>query len=145
MIFDAEHFFDGYNSDSSYALKALHAAVSGGAYCLCLCDTNGGTLPQEIHDITKKVCSEFGDIIIGIHAIMTLRHGNSRILLVFQAGASQVQGTFLGFGERCGNANLSSIIPNLQIKLGYSCIPRKAFGGLPPRLKISETAKCYPA
>jgi len=141
VIFDAEHFFDGYNSDSSYALKALNAAVSGGAYCLCLCDTNGGTLPQEIHNITKKVCSEFGDIIIGIHAHNDSDMATAASVLAVQAGASQVQGTFLGFGERCGNANLSSIIPNLQIKLGYSCIPEEKLSELTSSaLKISETA-----
>lgn len=141
VIFDAEHFYDGYKSDSGYALEALDAAVCGGAYCLCLCDTNGGTLPQEIYDITKKVCSQFDDIDIGIHAHNDSDMAAASSVLAVQAGASQVQGTFLGFGERCGNANLSSIIPNLQIRLGYSCIPEEKLAELTScAFRISETA-----
>ncbi|HZJ78488.1 MAG TPA: citramalate synthase [Clostridia bacterium] len=141
VVFDAEHFFDGYISDPSYVIESLKAAAKAGADCLCLCDTNGGTLPNKIFEITKEVCNAFPNINIGIHAHNDSDTAVASSLLAVQAGAQQVQGTFLGFGERCGNANLSSIIPNLQLKLGYSCIPDDNMSGLTSAaLKISETA-----
>jgi len=122
VIFDAEHFFDGYKSNPEYAVQALHAAIKGGADCLVLCDTNGGCFPMEIYDITKKICETF-DVPVGIHCHNDTGMAVANSIMAVQAGAVHVQGTFNGFGERCGNANLCTIIPNLQLKLGIQCIP----------------------
>ena len=125
VIFDAEHFFDGYKSNPEYSLKTLESAVKSGASVLALCDTNGGTFPNEIKDIVELVVSKFPDTIVGIHAHddtgMAVANSVSAVL----AGSKHVQGTYLGFGERCGNANLSTIIANLQVKAGYNCIPEE--------------------
>lgn len=121
VFFDAEHFFDGYKANPEYAIKALEAAVSGGADCLVLCDTNGGSLPVEISEITKKVLERF-KIPAGIHAHNDSDCAVANSITAIQAGATHVQGTINGFGERCGNANLISIIPNLKLKLMYDCI-----------------------
>ncbi len=123
VIFDAEHFFDGYKTDSAYALSALKSAHDAGAYCLCLCDTNGGIFPDEAYEITKKVTDTFPDIIVAIHCHNDGGLAVADSIEAVKAGARQIQGTFLGFGERCGNANLSTIICNLQLKRGYECIP----------------------
>ncbi|MDK2810517.1 MAG: 2-isopropylmalate synthase [Petroclostridium sp.] len=122
IIFDAEHFFDGYKANSSYAFEALQAAVEGGADCLVLCDTNGGSFPLEIYEITKKVCETF-NVPIGIHCHNDTGMAVANSILAVQAGAVHIQGTFNGFGERCGNANLCTIIPDLQLKMGIECIP----------------------
>ncbi|MBC3795714.1 citramalate synthase [Acetobacterium tundrae] len=121
VTFDAEHFFDGYKNDPVYAIESLLAAQAGGADCLALCDTNGGTLPVEIQEIVTDVRKKL-DIPLGIHCHNDSGVAVANSLMAVQAGARQVQGTFLGYGERCGNANLSSIIPNLQLKLGYNCL-----------------------
>lgn len=123
VIFDAEHFFDGYKTDPAYAMQALSAAFEAGAYCLCLCDTNGGIFPDEAYEITKKVTDTFPDTVVAIHC-----HNDGGLAVAdsveaVKAGARQVQGTFLGFGERCGNTNLVTVICNLQLKRGYECIP----------------------
>ncbi|MBN1501212.1 MAG: citramalate synthase [Spirochaetes bacterium] len=123
VIFDAEHFFDGYKNNPEYALKTLEAALEGGADSLCLCDTNGGSFPDDVFNTTKLVCNKFSGSIIGIHAHDDGGMAVANSILAVSAGAKQVQGTFIGFGERCGNANLSAIIPNLQLKRGYNCIP----------------------
>ncbi|AFS78244.1 2-isopropylmalate synthase LeuA [Gottschalkia acidurici 9a] len=123
VTFDAEHFFDGYKSNPEYALSALNSAVKAGVDYLALCDTNGGTFPDEVYEITKKVCEAFPNVEIGIHAHNDSSMGVANSIMAVKAGATQVQGTFTGFGERCGNANLSAIIPNLQLKKGYQCIP----------------------
>lgn len=123
VIFDAEHFFDGYKRNPSYAMAALSAAVEGGADCLALCDTNGGCFPHEISEIVEKVCAAFPDMRVGIHCHNDMGCAAADSVEAVLAGAVQVQGTYLGFGERCGNASLSSIIPSLQLKLGYACIP----------------------
>ncbi|MEF9919142.1 MAG: citramalate synthase, partial [Eubacterium sp.] len=125
VTFDAEHFFDGYKLDPLYAIEVLKAAERGGADCLCLCDTNGGTLPLEIMESVKHVINEV-KIPVGIHCHNDSGFGVANSVIAVQAGARQVQGTFLGFGERCGNANLSAIIPNLQLKLGYDCLEKGA-------------------
>ncbi|MEG0378605.1 MAG: citramalate synthase, partial [Eubacterium sp.] len=125
VTFDAEHFFDGYKLDSAYAIEVLKAAERGGADCICLCDTNGGTLPLEIMEIMKHVAREIA-VHLGIHCHNDSGFGVANSVVAVQAGARQVQGTFLGFGERCGNANLSTIIPNLQLKLGYNCLSEEA-------------------
>ncbi len=133
VIFDAEHFFDGYRANPAYSLTALDAAARGGADVICLCDTNGGAYPTDIYEITKLVVARFPDVRIGIHCHNDIGCAVASSLLAVDAGAVQVQGTFVGFGERCGNADLSAIIPNLQIKRGYTCIE----GGLE---HLSETS-----
>jgi 2-isopropylmalate synthase len=122
VIFDAEHFYDGYKANAEYAMKALQAAAEGGADCLVLCDTNGGSFPSEIFEITKKVTESF-DVKIGVHAHNDSGMAVANSIMAVEAGASHVQGTYLGYGERCGNANLSTIIPNLQLKKGITCLP----------------------
>ena len=122
VVFDAEHFFDGYKANPDYALQTLEAAASAGADTLCLCDTNGGTFPSDIFVVTQKVASRF-NAQIGIHCHNDSEMAVANSMAAVQAGATQVQGTINGIGERCGNANLCSIIPNLQLKLGMECIP----------------------
>lgn len=122
VIFDAEHFFDGYKSDPSYAMATLQAAVEAGADWVVLCDTNGGSLPTEIAEITQRVVEEI-PVGIGIHCHNDGGMAVANSVMAVLKGASQVQGTFNGYGERCGNANLCTIIPNLSIKLGYHCLP----------------------
>ena len=121
VVFDAELFFDGYKDDPEYAIASLRAASEGGADSLCLCDTNGGTFPDEIYEITSKVVKEFKED-IGIHCHDDTGLAVANSIMAVKAGAVQVQGTINGYGERIGNANLTTIIPNLQLKSGYSCI-----------------------
>lgn len=132
VIFDAEHFFDGYKSNDKYAIKTLEAAVNGGADCLSLCDTNGGIFPLDIYEIVKNVIEKFPNVDIGIHCHNDGGMAVANSILAVQAGAVCVQGTYLGFGERCGNANLSTIIANLQLKKQYSCIPTNQIQNLTP-------------
>ena len=115
VIFDAEHFFDGYKDDSDFAIKMLAAAVEGGASVLALCDTNGGSLPHEINKIVADIHRLF-KVDIGIHAHNDSELGVANSLAAVEAGAVHVQGTINGVGERCGNANLCSIIPNIVLK-----------------------------
>lgn len=122
VIFDAEHFFDGYKDDPEFAMEALKAAVRGGADVLALCDTNGGCFPNEIYDITKAVAEAFPGK-AGIHAHNDKGMAVANSVMAVEAGAVHVQGTYLGFGERTGNANLSTIIPNLQLSKKIACIP----------------------
>lgn len=129
VVFDAEHFFDGYKSNPEYAMKTLDSAVQAGADCLCLCDTNGGTFPDEIFEITKKVADRF-DVVVGIHAHNDCGMAVANTVMAVKAGATHVQGTMTGFGERCGNTNLSTVIPDLQLKLDYKCIPDENMGKL---------------
>ncbi len=121
VVFDGEHFFDGYKSNKEYTVKCLEAAEKAGADCLALCDTNGGCFPNEVYDIIKEVKKKI-NIPIGIHCHNDCGMAVANSIMAVEAGAEHVQGTFLGFGERCGNANLSTIIPNLQIKLNKLCI-----------------------
>ena len=121
VFFDAEHFFDGFKDDPDYAIRVLEHAVSGGADCVILCDTNGGTLPFELHDIIEAV-KERIKVPFGIHAHNDSELAVANTLLAVKCGCSQVQGTINGYGERCGNANLCSVIPNLKIKMGISCL-----------------------
>jgi len=123
VIFDAEHFFDGYKDDNEFAIKMIKAAESAGAETIVLCDTNGGSLPTEIHNITSDVISKLNSP-IGIHAHNDSELAVSNSITAVEAGAVHVQGTINGFGERCGNANLCSIIPNLEIKLNKSFNPK---------------------
>ena len=103
VIFDAEHFFDGYKSNSDYAIKTLKTATKAGAISVVLCDTNGGCLPSEISDITKNVCKEI-DTVVGIHCHNDSGVAVANSIVAVEAGATHIQGTFGGFGERCGNA-----------------------------------------
>lgn len=121
VIFDAEHFFDGYKENPEYALESLKEAKLAGASTLVLCDTNGGTLPDEIMKITTEVVTEIGNV-IGIHCHDDIGMAVANSIMAVQSGATHVQGTFIGMGERCGNANLSSIIPTLKLKLNIDVI-----------------------
>ncbi|HWP90854.1 MAG TPA: citramalate synthase [Thermodesulfobacteriota bacterium] len=122
VFFDAEHFFDGYKKNPEYALAALKAALDGGADTLVLCDTNGGTLPWEVESTVREVNLKLGNPSLGIHTHNDGELGVANTLYAVLGGASQVQGTMNGYGERCGNANLCSIIPNLKLKLGINSI-----------------------
>ena len=122
IIYDAEHFFDGYKADPRYAFSTLEAALEGGATTLVLCDTNGGTLPSEIGAIVAAVRAQFATVALGIHTHNDTDTAVASALAAVEQGAVHVQGTINGVGERCGNANLCSIIPNLRLKLGKSCI-----------------------
>ncbi|MCD1259082.1 citramalate synthase [Paenibacillus athensensis] len=121
VIYDAEHFFDGYKNNAEYALQTIAKAEEAGADWIVLCDTNGGSLPGEITTIVEAVKQQI-QAPVGIHAHNDCELGVANSLAAVQAGARQVQGTINGYGERCGNANLSSIIPNLQLKLKYDVI-----------------------
>ena len=119
VFFDAEHFFDGYKDNPEYSIQCLKAAYQAGATRIILCDTNGGTLPSEIYEITKKIVSEFNeDKIIGIHTHNDTDTAVASSISAVEAGAYQVQGCINGYGERTGNANLVSVIANLSIKMG---------------------------
>lgn len=122
VIFDAEHFFDGYLANPAYAMQVLLAAQRGGADVLCLCDTNGGMQPLRLYEIVKEVCGRFPDARVGIHCHNDAGCAAANSLLAVEAGCAHVQGTFNGIGERCGNADLSVIIPDLQLKGGYGCV-----------------------
>ena len=122
VIYDAEHFFDGYKADPSYALETLHAAVRGGAETVVLCDTNGGTLPWDLERIIRDLKPALGHP-FGIHTHNDSECAVVNSLTAVREGAIQVQGTINGIGERCGNANLMTIMANLQLKMGYQCLP----------------------
>ncbi|MEA5573819.1 citramalate synthase [Calothrix sp. UHCC 0171] len=137
VIYDAEHWFDGYKNNPEYALKTLTVAAEAGAEWLVLCDTNGGTLPHEVTQIVQSVNSHLSglnrDLLLingekqplpqlGIHTHNDADTAVANAIAAVMAGATMVQGTINGYGERCGNANLCSLIPNLQLKLGFSCI-----------------------
>jgi 2-isopropylmalate synthase len=124
VIYDAEHFFDGYKSDKAYALKTLHAAERAGADTIVLCDTNGGTLTHEVTEIVRDVKQHLA-VPLGIHTHNDSEVAVANSLVAIQNGCVQVQGTINGYGERCGNANLCSIIPNLQLKMKYNCVEGK--------------------
>lgn len=118
VIYDAEHFFDGYRDNPEYALQALEAAAAAGADALVLCDTNGGRLPSEVAKIAAEVKARFPRTILGIHTHNDSELGVANTLAAVEVGAEMAQGTMNGFGERTGNANLCSIIPNLALKMG---------------------------
>ncbi len=122
VFVDAEHFFDAYKEDSSYALATLESAWNAGAEVLILCDTNGGSLPFEVYDITRVVVERFPDAPIGIHAHNDSGCATANSLAAVHAGAVHVQGTINGYGERTGNANLITIVPDLQLKMGISVV-----------------------
>ena len=130
VLFDAEHFFDGYKCNPEYAVKVIQEAEAAGADWVVLCDTNGGSLPSEITAIINAISGKVR-VPLGIHTHNDSELAVANALAAVQAGARQVQGTINGIGERCGNANLISIIPNLRIKLGLGCVT----GGQMRRLK----------
>jgi len=142
VFYDAEHFFDGYKDDAEFALATLAAAAKGGADVLVLCDTNGGTMPDEIAAITAAVQARFPGK-VGIHTHNDCGLGVANALAAIRAGAIQVQGTMNGYGERTGNCNLTSVIPCLQLKMGISAVADLS------RLRevsffVDELANCQP-
>lgn len=144
VIYDAEHFFDGYQADPSYALETLRAAMRGGAELLVLCETNGGQLPWQVESVTKAVVEATGHR-VGIHAHDDTGCGVANSLAAVRGGAVHVQGTINGYGERCGNANLSAIIPNLELKLGHETTARARLSKLTElSLFVSEVANLVP-
>ncbi|MFN3927817.1 MAG: citramalate synthase [Pseudanabaenaceae cyanobacterium] len=126
ILYDAEHWFDGYRANPDYALETLRTAVAAGAEWLVLCDTNGGMLPDEIAAVVETVKRELPTARIGIHPHNDSGVAVANAIAAVQAGAEMVQGTINGYGERCGNANLCTVIPNLQLKLHYACVPAEA-------------------
>jgi 2-isopropylmalate synthase len=140
VVFDAEHFFDGYKSNPEYALRTLMAAQGAGADWLVLCDTNGGSFPSEISTIVEKVSGTF-KAAIGIHTHNDCGMAVANSIMAVQSGAVHVQGTINGYGERCGNANLCTVIPNLQLKRKYYLIGDRSMGGLTTLSRyVSEAA-----
>jgi 2-isopropylmalate synthase len=126
VFYDAEHFFDAYRQNKEYALKTILAAQTAGASAICLCDTNGGTLTSEISRVTKEIRPHVLGI-LGIHCHNDADLAVANSLAALQAGATMVQGTVNGYGERCGNANLISIIANLKLKMGVVCVSEQSF------------------
>ncbi|MEO0835769.1 MAG: citramalate synthase [Cyanobacteria bacterium J06642_3] len=128
VIYDAEHWFDGYKNNPDYALQTLRTAISAGASWLVLCDTNGGTLPHEITEIVEAIYQAIPELHhpdypkLGIHTHNDAGTAVANAIAAVRAGATMVQGTINGYGERCGNADLCSLIPNLQLKLNYNCL-----------------------
>ena len=134
VLVDMEHFFDGYKANPEFSLRALEAAVVKGASHVVLCDTNGGSLPHEIEAIVGAVHAHVGaDVTIGIHCHDDTGCAVANSMAAVRAGARHVQGTLNGLGERTGNANLTTIIPNLQLKLGYRVPARRAASSASPR------------
>src|SRR5688572_2956563 len=140
VVYDAEHFFDGYTANQDYALQTLEAARAAGADVLCLCDTNGGTITGRLAEIVSEVRKRF-DGIIGIHTHNDSDSAVANSIAAVEAGATHVQGCMNGYGERCGNANLASIIANLELKLGHTTIgPEKLTSLASVRRFISDLA-----
>ena len=134
VIYDAEHFFDGFKADPTYALETLKAAVRGGAETVVLCDTNGGTLPWELAEIVREATAAIRHP-LGIHTHNDGECAAANALAAVREGATQVQGTMNGYGERCGNANLCSVIPDLELKMGLRCLPA---GHLPRLYEVAH-------
>ncbi|MGB7589208.1 MAG: citramalate synthase [Solirubrobacterales bacterium] len=131
VIYDAEHFFDGYRDDGAYALECLAAAAGAGAENVTLCDTNGSSLPDQIADATAAVAASVGGRVeVGIHVHNDAGCGVANSLAAVREGARLVQGTVNGYGERCGNANLVSVLPALQLKMGFDCVSPEQLASL---------------
>ena len=144
VIYDAEHFFDGHQANPSYAMETLKAAQEGGADTIVLCDTNGGRMPREIAEIVVDVVARLG-VPIGIHAHNDCGLALANSLAAVESGARMVQGTINGYGERCGNVDLISIIGNLQLKMGYFCVPEEKLRQLTELSRyVSEVANVPP-
>ena len=149
VIYDAEHWFDGYKHNPDYALETIKAALSAGAEWIVLCDTNGGTLPHDISASVEAVQGLMDEanhpVRIGIHTHNDSGTAVANALAAVQQGAQMVQGTINGYGERCGNANLCTLIPNLQLKLGYQCVePEQLTELMPSSRLISELVNLAP-
>ena len=136
VVYDAEHFFDGYKENPVYTISTLHAAIDGGADLMVLCDTNGGSMPWEVESIVAEILAAFPNSTIGIHAHNDSGVAVANSLAGIRAGAVHVQGTANGYGERCGNADLCTIIADLEIKLGVTVLPK---GQLPQLTHVSRT------
>ncbi|HDM09779.1 MAG: citramalate synthase [Deltaproteobacteria bacterium] len=144
VIYDAEHFFDGYKLNSSYAMDTIQAAVDGGADMVVLCDTNGGTMPWEIEKIMSELMPQI-PVPVGIHTHDDCGLAVANSLAAVGAGAVMVQGTINGYGERCGNADLISLIGNLQLKMGYECLDEEKVRHLTELSRfVSEVANIPP-
>jgi 2-isopropylmalate synthase len=124
VVYDAEHFFDGFKGDKPYAIKTLQAAQSSGADVIVLCDTNGGTMPWEVSQIVDEI-KPYITVTLGIHTHNDCELGVANSLAAIKQGATHAQGTINGYGERCGNANLCSIIPNLEVKFGFETVGKE--------------------
>ena len=145
IIYDAEHFFDGYRLDPEYAMQTLRAAAKGGADCLVLCDTNGGWLPWDLSAVVELVKAAFPGLRIGIHTHNDSELAVANTLAAVRAGATHVQGTINGYGERCGNANLCSVLVNLELKMGLPCLAEGALEQLTgTSLGVAETVNMAP-
>ncbi len=145
VFYDAEHFFDGFRANSEYALDTLKAALQAGAERIILCDTNGGTLPERVREVIEIVRARFPEAQLGIHAHNDGELAVANTLAAVEAGVTQVQGTFNGYGERCGNANLCSVIPNLELKLKRRCLPEGKLALLTHTSRyINEVANMVP-
>ena len=132
-VFDAEHFFDGYRDDPAYALECVRAAADAGAENVTLCDTNGGSLPQFVAETTAAVVASLGGAVeVGIHTHNDAECAVANSLAAVDAGARLVQGCVNGYGERCGNANLASILPALQLKMGFEVVSEEQLASLTP-------------
>ncbi len=134
VIYDAEHFFDGYRADADYALQTLAAAQRGGADTLVLCDTNGGAVPWELACIFNAVAAQI-ETPLGIHTHNDSECAVANTLVAVREGAVHIQGTINGYGERCGNANLCSTVPDLELKMGMTCLPE---GNLPDLYDVAQ-------
>ncbi|MDJ0741957.1 MAG: citramalate synthase [Xenococcaceae cyanobacterium MO_167.B27] len=147
IIYDAEHWFDGYKHNRDYALTTLKTAIAAGAEWLVLCDTNGGTLPHEISQIVSEISTAIPHCPpLGIHTHNDSGTAVANAIAAVRAGATMVQGTINGYGERCGNADLCTLIPNLQLKLGYECLPPEKMAQITKTSRIiSETVNLAPS
>ncbi|MCL6431878.1 MAG: citramalate synthase [Anaerolineae bacterium] len=145
VIYDAEHFFDGFAANPDYALETLRAALVAGAECLVLCDTNGGTLPGRLAAAVSRVRATFPGVPLGIHAHNDSGLAVANTLAAVEAGVTHVQGTFNGYGERCGNADLCAVIPNLQLKMGLAVLAPEQLAALTEAAHfVSEVANLRP-
>jgi 2-isopropylmalate synthase len=145
VIYDAEHFFDGHRANPSYALLTVQAATEAGADCIVLCDTNGGALPDQVRQGVEAARGRVGPVRLGIHAHNDGELAVANSLAAVAAGARQVQGTINGYGERCGNANLCSVVPNLELKLHLMSLPPGALQRLTAVSRyVSEVANRIP-
>jgi len=145
VILDAEHFFDGYKLDAEYALRTVQVAAEAGADCVVLCDTNGGTLPSEIMRTIATVRERYPQVALGIHCHNDTGVADANTLMAVEAGATHIQGTINGYGERCGNADLCTIIPNLQLKMGYDVLAAEQLALLTEVSRtVSEIANLRP-
>jgi 2-isopropylmalate synthase len=145
VVYDAEHFFDGFRADRAYALKAVRTAAEAGADWVALCDTNGGSLPSWVREVVLAVKAEIPATPLGIHTHNDGELAVANALAAVEAGCTQVQGTVNGYGERCGNANLISVVPALQLKMGHTCVADEQLGRLTELSRaVSEIANLNP-